>query len=91
MEAWRHEQGELEWTPEWVSCKGNMDELATLLAAGKLRIVSDGSYKKKMGTAATIVTSQNLRHSIRIECQTPGRSEDQSAYRSELAGIMCGL
>jgi hypothetical protein len=51
-----------------------------------LKAVSDGSFKEAFGTAAWMIHINN-NCEIRGHCITPGNSSDQSAYRSELAGI----
>ena len=71
--------------------KGSERALARALQWGTLRAVSDGSYKSKRGTAAVIVATKNLKHSITAKCQVTGCPEDQSAYRSEVMGILCGV
>ena len=59
------------------------------LPLGTCRIVSDGSFFEatRTGTSALIMSCPDLDHPLIIQNRVPGRPEDQSAYRSELAGI----
>ena len=59
------------------------------LPLGTCRIVSDGSFfaATRTGTSALILSCPGLDHPLTIQNRVPGRPEDQSAYRSELAGI----
>jgi hypothetical protein len=68
--------------------------LATAILQGKATAVSDGSFKEGIGTSGFI-----LRGCHRVLAATgsnivPGNRQEQSSYRSELAGIsgaVCGL
>ena len=91
IQKWRHAKRRSEWTFEHLQLKGSEDEIAGALKRGTLRAVSDGSYKCKRGTAAFIVTTADQKHCFRGRCHVPGLANDQSAYRSEIAGILCGV
>ena len=80
----------LGWVPEDIRIDGDEDELLESLRAGHLRIISDGSYKDGVGSAATQLTTKSRRNTIWIYCQTTGPPSDQSAYRSELMGLLAG-
>ncbi len=53
--------------------------------------VSDGSYKRPHGTAAFIIEGYTSENRIVGKVITPGNAEDQSPYKSELAGILAAL
>ena len=44
-----------------------------------------------VGTAAIQLVTKCGNHWIVARCQTPGRPEDQNAYRSELIGLLAGV
>jgi hypothetical protein len=60
---------------------------------GTLWLVSDGSFNPSMhtGTAAWILEGISSKVHISGKIITPGEPTDQSAYRSELAGILAAL
>ena len=90
-EIWNNMKMDTTWAPDQVKVEGNVMVLSEALAKGNLRVVSDGSYKRKLGTAAATLTTQELHDSITIVAQVTGLKDDQSAYRSELMGLLCGL
>jgi len=49
--------------------------------------VSNGSFQEQVGLAACTIESQTHHHRIRGQGRTPGTSNNQGAYRSELFGI----
>ena len=81
----------LGWVPDEVTIHGSEQALFEALLKGELCVVSDGSSKPPLGTAATIVTTKKGMDRIVTLCQTPGRTEDQCSYRSELCGMFVGL
>ena len=91
LDAWMSDRATLEWTPEDVQVVGSEAELVKALRDGKLRVISDGSYKDHLGTAVVQLTTKNRKNIIWIRCQTPDSAKSQSAYRSELAGLLCGI
>lgn len=80
------------WVPEHIKINGSEQELLEALRKGHLRIISDGSFKNRIGTAAVqLRTKKSSKNCIWVRCRTPGLPGDQSAYRSELAGILVGI
>ncbi len=92
-DAWRDLRANApdDWLPERMVVDGDEAKVARALEKGSLRIVSDGSFKQMYGAAAVRITTRSMKHSIWITCQTPGLPDSQSAYRSELAGILAAL
>ena len=95
FEQWEQCQQECDgnfgWVPESIKISGSEEALLEALQLGLIRIISDGSYKDGVGSAATQITTKDRAHTIWIRCQTPGQQKDQSAYRSELIGILAGV
>ena len=79
------------WVPDDIEILGSEEELVDALLAGRLRVISDGSYKDQVGSASTLITTKNGSAKIIVKCQTPGLPQNQSAYRSELIGLLCGI
>ena len=79
------------WVPEHITIDGDEARLIQALLSGSLRIVSDGSYKAKVGTACAQILTADRDHVIWITCQTPGQFDDQSSTRSELIGLLAAL
>ena len=79
------------WVPDKLTIVGDESKLVTALLDGALRVISDGSYKDQVGTAAVQILAPSGPDKIVIKCMTPGRPEDQSAYRSELIGLLSGI
>jgi len=46
------------WVPDEVTVVGSEERLVKALLKGKLRVVSDGSYKDQVGTAAVIIRAK---------------------------------
>lgn len=72
----------------------NCEALAEAVSRGTARIVSDGSFDpdSKRGTAALFMTSgESKLNLLKAAIWTFGHKEDQSAYRSELTGVILGL
>jgi hypothetical protein len=69
------------------------DPLITDIKNGDTWLVSDGSYDpiNKAGTAAWILEGKASNIQITGRVITPGEESMQSAYRSELAGILAAL
>jgi hypothetical protein len=64
-------------------------ELVQWVESGDAIVVSDGSYKEKMGTSSWRILSKHDETKIIPGAKfVPGRSQHQSSYRSELAGIV---
>ncbi|CAJ1945764.1 unnamed protein product, partial [Cylindrotheca closterium] len=79
------------WVPDEIEVHGDEAALAHALIQGRLRIISDGSYKNDLGTAAVQLLPKGDSARIVIRCQTPGLPQDQSAYCSELIGLLAGI
>jgi hypothetical protein len=59
---------------------------------GSLVLVSDGSYKEGVGSAAWILSSTRTYETFATgQCPTTGPSHAQDSHRSELFGILSGL
>ncbi|CAJ1946859.1 unnamed protein product [Cylindrotheca closterium] len=68
------------WTPEEVEIDGDESLLAEALLEDRLCVISDGSYKLGLGTAAVqLLPRKGGKARIIVRCQTPGLPEDQSA------------
>ena len=61
--------------------------IASAIKEGAAIAVSDGSYKETFGTAAWVIEGSDDQGRISGRVITPGGSESQSPYRSELKGI----
>ena len=72
------------------SHQDNGTNVATAIAAGNGRAVCDGSYnpESNTGAAAFVLHGDDPRKQIQGWNRTPGRPQEQSAYRSELGGII---
>ena len=79
------------WVPDSLTMEGSEQALLLSLVSGTLRIISDGSYKDGIGTAATQLVTPDGKHVLWVLTRVPGRRKDQSAYRSELTGIYAGI
>ena len=83
--------GSVGWVPEKIVIEGDETLLWHALSTNELRIVSDGSFKNRLGTAVVQLRAEAPGNAIWVYCQTPGKQSDQSAYRSELIGILAGV
>lgn len=72
---------------EWDYSQTNLQELARDVTNGTATAISDGSYKNDSGTSAFMLCSERLDNRIIGVNTVPGNSTEQSAYRSELAGV----
>ena len=80
------------WVPEEIEVHGDEAKLVAALLEGRLRVISDGSFKNELGTAAVqLLVKNGGPDRIIIRCQTPGLPQDQSPYRSELIGLLAGI
>ncbi|CAJ1945364.1 unnamed protein product [Cylindrotheca closterium] len=80
------------WVPDEIEVHGEEATLADALLEGRLRVISDGSFKNELGTAAVqLLVKHGGCHRIIIQCQTPGLPQDQSPYCSELIGLLAGI
>jgi hypothetical protein len=82
-------QPNVRWAIE--SCRVDDDGryVAQAIREGTALAVSDGSFKDAVGTAGFVVEGPRYNfHRILGDCMVPGYGDDQSAYRSELCGLM---
>ena len=76
-----------EWTNEPATHTGTI--LSDAIRNKKAFALTDGSYKVK-GSAGYSITDFKG-NAIKGACRVPGQPQDQSSYRSELAGILATL
>jgi hypothetical protein len=76
-----------QWAAKSVDCSDNGRCLAMAILNGTARAISDGSFKDKMGTSASVLYGSDPSKRIMCVNAPPGHEDEQSAYRSELAGI----
>ncbi|CAJ1945295.1 unnamed protein product [Cylindrotheca closterium] len=78
------------WVLDEIEIQGDEATLVAALLEGRLRVISDGSFKNELRTAAVqLLVKHGGSDRMTIRCQTPGLPHDQSPYRSELIG--CGF
>ena len=83
--------------PRWtdhlqIQRQGELVEFEQEYLKNNLILVSDGSYKDGVGSAAWIITSkQNQKIFIKGQCPTMGEPKSQDSHRSELFGILGGI
>ena len=75
------------WAAKAVKCTVNGLSVAMAILNGSAKAISDGSYKDKMGTLATVIYGDDKTKRMMCVNAPPGHADEQSAYRSELAGI----
>ena len=82
-----------KWSVQSSDIVDNGSFIAAAIIRGDARAVSDGSFKNEMGTSASILFHSRSKDPRRILSvnYVPGNREEQSAYRSELAGISGSL
>ncbi|CAJ1945325.1 unnamed protein product, partial [Cylindrotheca closterium] len=81
LHTWRELAADMDddwgWVPEYISIEGDKQVLLEALEKGKLRVISDGSFKQQVGIAAVHLRARRGGHVIWIKCRTPGKREDQ--------------
>ena len=89
LESIRHERTKKDkWAiAEWDCKHDTASRIATDLRDGTATAVSDGSFKNENGTSAFLVCAEDDSQRIIGVNAVPGACKEQSAYRSELAGI----
>ena len=82
-----------KWAVQSVDVVDNGRSIAAAIIRGDARAVSDGSFKNEMGTSASILFHTRSTDPYRIISvnSVPGNRNEQSAYRSELAGVSGSL
>lgn len=77
------------WITEAISFEGSLQRFEQLCRYQSvvLEAVSDGSFKDGHGTASWRINIQSEKEFFLGSVITPGTTSDQSAYRSEIAGL----
>eukprot|EP00957_Ditylum_brightwellii_P210769 15365367-Ditylum_brightwellii.AAC.1 len=65
--------------------------VATAIRNGSCRAVTDGSYENTHGTAGFCIHGDDPNKQLEGSNRTPGHPDDQSAYHSELGGVVGAL
>ena len=86
MEVLSLRKGE-QWALHNLKTTECIDDIVKDIANGKAVGVSDGSFKDEAGTAAWILENEAGTQRIMGNVVVPGYGLDQSAYRSEIAGL----
>ena len=76
-----------QWALQDIQTTLEIDELVEDIRNGKAVGVSDGSFKDEIGTAAWIIENASGTQRIMGRVHVPCHPSDQSAYRSEIAGL----
>jgi hypothetical protein len=76
------------WIIDELEVSGSSLDVATSIRNGTARAVSDGSFKDSSGAAAFCLVSPETGSYIQGCHSVPGSGHVQSAYRSELSGIL---
>jgi hypothetical protein len=87
IQARMNQLGELQWSVQNLQIQGDLNRLLQTIEDGTAYSGTDGSYKDGYGTAAFRIQN-NLGDQITACNITPGLQEQQSAYHSELGGIV---
>ena len=79
--AWQAASAEVTeyfgWTPDEIEIEGDEGRLVEALLSGRLCVISDGSYKQNLGTAAVqLLPRKGGTDRIIVQCQTPGLPQD---------------
>ena len=80
-----------QWSIDAFNTPDDGLSLATGIIQGKSTAVSDGSYKDHVGTSGFILRGADRQLGASGANIVPGNPEEQSSYRSELAGISGSL
>ncbi len=72
---------------KWCMENGDGSHIAQAIREGVAIAISDGSYQDTYGTASWVIEGQDSSGRLVGDVIVPGSASDQSAYRSELAGI----
>ncbi len=81
------------WCYDYVDIPQDYEPLLCDLTKGQVILISDGSYnpKNNYSSAAWILEGKTSSLHFSGRVITPGQAEIQSAYRSELAGILAAV
>jgi hypothetical protein len=79
---------EFLWLTEFVSETDDGDCVAQAIHDGNAVAVSDGSFKLATGTASWVLQGVDRDREIKGRCRVPGPEDWQSAYHSELCGLL---
>jgi len=83
---------EAEWALKTIRFSGDMDKLQKEFSEGKAVMVGDGSFKGSFGAGSSTISTEDGKNTITASGPTPGISEVQSAYRSEIGSLVgCSL
>lgn len=87
-----HRIPEAEWALKKIRFSGDMNKLQKEFSEGKAIMVGDGSLKGSFGAGSSIISTEDGKNYIIASGPTPGISEVQSAYRSEIGSLVgCSL
>jgi hypothetical protein len=76
------------WILEELEVSGSVDDVANSIRTGTARAVSDGSFKDSSGAASFCIVSPETGSYLQGSHTVQGPATSQSAYRSELSGIL---
>jgi hypothetical protein len=81
-------QQQYAWLFQHTLCSIKFQDLVDAIKEGHDVAIRDGSHKNKWGTASwRIMADTNEAEQWTGQHMTPGRKDDQSAFRSEIGGI----
>ena len=86
MKAIDQRRGE-QWAVQNIHTTLKINEIIRDIGQGTAVAISDGSFKDEAGTAAWIIENESGTQRMMGYVMVPGFASDQSAYRSEIAGI----
>jgi hypothetical protein len=75
------------WAVDVLDNNDNGRSVARAILKGTARAISDGSFKDQLGTSSTVIYGDDEINRMISVNAVPGHIQEQSAYRSELAGI----
>jgi hypothetical protein len=81
------------WCFQWLDVPNDYGPLLQDIIKGDVWVVSNGSFQPstQSGTAAWILEGRSSKLQITGKFISPGQAAEQSAYRSELAGLLAAL
>ena len=86
MQSLDEREGE-QWALNELLTTDSISDIVKDIENGTAVAVSDGSFKRNGGTAAWIIENHTGTQRIMGNVNVPGTVLDQSAYRSEIAGV----